>query len=844
MLAAVSGKALATDTTLSSPTATPQTIAASGDTFTITGTGAITVSGANAVTATNGAASFNNAGTVTVSGGSGAALEVGTSVSPADIVDVTNSGAMSTANFNTVYIHGKLTGTFLNTSTGTITSGADDTVRIHGAAVSFTNAGTITNTSTFLDDAVQFDSTVVTFANTGTIEATSGWGVVFTGGMSSATNSGRIIQHGTATTKAAVNPQGAGGAFTNEATGFISGANGLVYASSATVATVINAGTIEATVPGALAIGLTNNNDTLTLVTGSTTTGLVDGKGSGDSDTLIFDGATTGSFAINQLVNFEHISKQGAGAWSLSGDNAASMDALVNTGRLSINGDMHNTPITVLGAGILGGNGTVGAVDVHAGGHVAPGNSVGTLHTGAIVFADDSAYDVEIEGGAADRIVAAGTAFIGSNVTLNVTGTATSCGNLSLPILTSTALTGTFSLSTLLSNVSLSYDATTAYLDVSNGVGRVFTGFTNTPNQASTAAALDAMGCANQPYSAELAVLSDAEVPAAMDALSGAGQAGVAGALVEASQALPQAINRRIEQAFAALDTRGVVSAYEEGPMLLEQIEGVTVWGAGYGGLAAQAGNGNATGWRSGASGFVLGADGKVNEDVRLGVLGSIGITGIGAQALSGSSTDVSGGVYGGARLGVVTVKAGAAYTRHLIQTSRSIVFPGVNDTVTASYAAGTAQVYAELSRNFDINGMTLTPFARVNAVNHATDAFTETGGQGQLHTAASVVNALFVTLGVAGEDRFVLGDRLLVTARGSLGWRHAFGGGIDIANSFAGSGPFSLNGTAVASDAAMLEASGVFDINEGTSLALGYSGLLGSGLASGAVTATLAGRF
>ena len=128
---------------------------------------------------------------------------------------------------------------------------------------------------------------------------------------------------------------------------------------------------------------------------------------------------------------------------------------------------------------------------------------------------------------------------------------------------------------------------------------------------------------------------------------------------------------------------------------------------------------------------------------------------------------------------------------------------------------------------------MTLTPFARVNAVNHATDAFTETGGQGQLHTAASVINALFVTLGVAGEDRFVLGDRLLVTARGSLGWRHAFGGGTDIANSFAGSGPFSLNGTAVASDAAMLEASGVFDINEGTSLALGYSGLLGSGLAS-----------
>jgi uncharacterized protein with beta-barrel porin domain len=586
---------------------------------------------------------------------------------------------------------------------------------------------------------------------------------------------------------------------------------------------------------------MSGSADTLTLMTGSTTTGTVNGNGG--TDALKLDGATTGSFAINQLLNFESIQKLGSGSWSLTGDNAATMPITIDAGLLSVNGIMSSSNVTV-NAGTLGGNGTLGSVDVHAGAHVAPGNSVGTLHTGAIVFANNSVYDVEIAGSTADKIVAAGTAFIGSNVTLNVTGTPTSCGNLSVPILTSTGRTGTFTLSTLLSNVSLSYDATSAYLDITNGVGRVFTGFTNTPNQASTAAALDAMGCANQPYSAQLAALTDAQVPGAMDALSGEGHAGIAGALVEGSHSLPGVIDDRIEQAFAALETRGRVNNYFDGSMLIDQIDGLTIWGSGYGGLAGQAGNGNASGWRSGASGFVLGADGKVREDVRLGVLGGIGVTGISAPATQGTSTDLSAGLYGGAELGETTIKAGLMYTRHLIQTSRSIVFPGVNDTVTASYQAGTAQLYFEVGHDFAAYGMTFMPFARFNAVNHATDAFTETGGQGQLTTKASVVNALFVTLGVSAEDKFVLSDRLLVTARGSVGWQHAFADAINVVNSFTGGGPFTVAGAPIASDRVVIEASAVLDLSETTSLKLGYDGLVGGGLASGAVTATFAGRF
>lgn len=811
---------------------------AAGDTLTVNSGGSVTNTSGNDAVSGTGATSITNNGSITGAGTSGAAIEIN-----GDVGSISNTGTMSTEKYNVVYIHGNITGTFLNDVGGVITTSTDQTTRVTGTTDTFINRGTITNTGTG-DGGSTFGGMVTNFTNASgaTISAVAD-AARFSGGLGTGSNAGTLIGTGASGRGLVIGPEGgavftSSGTFTN--TGTIEGFNAVYYRDHALGGTFINSGIITA--HGGAAIFMTGSADTLTLMTGSTTAGTVDG--SGGSDALKLDGTTTGSFAINQLANFESIQKLGTGTWSLSGDNIAAMTATVDAGRLSVNGNIGNTNVTVT-AGTLAGIGTLGTVGVLAGAHVAPGNSVGTLHTGTITFANNSIYDVEIASNIADKIVVTGTATIGSNVTLNVTGNSTSCGNLSLPILTTAGgLTGTFTLSTLLTNVALAYDANNAYLNTTGGTGRIFTGFTTTPNQASTAAALDAMGCGNQPYSAQLAALTDAQVPAAMDALSGEGHAGIAGALVEGSRYLPGVINDRIEQAFAALDTRGVVSAYSAGPMLIEQIDGLTVWGTGYGGLAAQAGNGNASGWQSGASGFVLGADGKINEDTRLGALGSVGVTGISAQATQGTSTDLSAGLYGGGEFANVSVKAGAIYTRHLIQTTRSIVFPGVNDTVTASYQAGTAQLYFEVGHDFEAYGMTFTPFARFNAVNHATDAFTETGAQGQLTTKASMVNALLVTLGVSAEDKFVLSDALLVTARGSVGWRHTLGDAINVVNSFTNGGPFTVAGAPLAADTAVLEASAVLDLSETTSLKLGYDGLLGSGLASGAVTATFAGKF
>ena len=302
--------ALAANTTISTATNTPQTINAAPDTLSVTGTGSVTTTGngQSAISAPSGATSISNAGTVSADGSSAAAIQIGSANPSANIVDITNTGTLSSTTFNTVYVHGNLTGTFLNDVGGVVTTSTDQAIRIAGTTSSFINHGRITDTG---EAGVAFDGLVSTFQNDGTISSLSS-AVVFGGGVTSATNTGSITETGsTASTSAVIFRNGAS-SFNNSGT--ISGVNGLFFDSTTTHATVVNSGSVVATGAAALAIQLTAGDDSLTLMTGSTTTGIVDGKGNTAGDTLVLDGTTTGAFAISQLTNFEKLTKQGTGS--------------------------------------------------------------------------------------------------------------------------------------------------------------------------------------------------------------------------------------------------------------------------------------------------------------------------------------------------------------------------------------------------------------------------------------------------------------------------------------------------------------------------------------------------
>ena len=100
------------------------------------------------------------------------------------------------------------------------------------------------------------------------------------------------------------------------------------------------------------------------------------------------------------------------------------------------------------------------------------------------------------------------------------------------------------------------------------------------------------------------------------------------------------------------------------------------------------------------------------------------------------------------------------------------------------------------------------------------------------------------MTLGLGAEHQFVLGDTMLVTARGSVGWRHAFADQVRVANSFVGGGPFSVASAGIAPDVAVVSVGVSIDVSESLGLDLGYDGQLSGAGSSHAVKLTLTGKF
>ncbi|MER9657252.1 autotransporter domain-containing protein [Mesorhizobium sp. M0152] len=165
----------------------------------------------------------------------------------------------------------------------------------------------------------------------------------------------------------------------------------------------------------------------------------------------------------------------------------------------------------------------------------------------------------------------------------------------------------------------------------------------------------------------------------------------------------------------------------------------------------------------------------------------------------------------------------GAAYSWSRLSTHRSVAFDGFTDALSADYDAGTALAYKP-----DAGRFRFEPFANLAYV---TDGFTETGGAAALTSAGTSTAASFSTLGLRGSTDFELGG-VNATARGMLGWRHAFGDVTPTSTfAFAGGDAFIIAGVPIARDAALFEAGLDLQLAAYATLGLSYSGQLGSGV-------------
>lgn len=345
----------------------------------------------------------------------------------------------------------------------------------------------------------------------------------------------------------------------------------------------------------------------------------------------------------------------------------------------------------------------------------------------------------------------------------------------------------------------------------------------------------------------------------AFERLSGEVHASVKTALINDSQLLRNSANDRIRAAFDDVAATNVpVLAYgPEGKgktsAAVGAIDAASVepaafvgWGQVFGAWSNTDGNGNSGELDQSTGGFVTGFDAAVTENTLVGLMAGYSRSNfdVDSRSSSGDSDNYHLGVYGGGRWGDVALRSGLAYTWHSINTERTVAFPGFRDQLKADYDAGTFQAFGEVGYRIDLPSVALEPFANLAYVSLHTDSFTERGAAAALSSRSNTTDTTFTTLGLRASAPLSLGTTD-AKVRGMLGWQHAFGDTSPLSTVAFGTGSaFSVAGTPIAEDAAIIEAGIDFALTGNASLGITYTGQFGSGTTQNAIDAKLDVRF
>lgn len=579
------------------------------------------------------------------------------------------------------------------------------------------------------------------------------------------------------------------------------------------------------------------------------------------SNAVSWKGVFSGSGTIEQA---------GSNSLTLTGDSSGfTGSTTVSSGSLivgvkgvgKLGGD-----VQVKSGASLGGSGTLGGnVTILSGGKHVIGDASGTPITPSQTvggnYANHGVLEIEGSPAASDKLSVLGTVDItGATLKLSLSPTTAADWNpLNGPFTiidkqSAGTVTGTFASiqnNLLFLDEAVDYaggDGNDVTLSLSRNdlsVGDV----ADTANQRSVGEAVDQLGTGN-PLGLAILLLSDEDqARLALDAISGEAQASLKGMFVQDAHYVMDAATNRVRSAIDGVATASIpVMAYGEGgPELVAATSNrFVVWGQAFGSWATIKGDGNAAGFDRSTGGFIAGGDGAIGDAWRLGVLTGYSHSSFHAddRASSGSSDNYHLGVYGGGQWGAFGLRGGAAYSWHRIETGRTVGLPGFADALTANYDAGTAQVYGEAGYRIDTQQAAFEPFANLAYVNLHTDGFTENGGAAALTASASSTDTTFSTLGVRASTDFSLSG-VPVTARGTLGWRHAFGDVTPTSTlAFSGTDAFSIAGTPIARDAAVIEAGLDFAVTGKATLGLTYSGQFGSGSSDNGFKARLGVEF
>jgi len=416
------------------------------------------------------------------------------------------------------------------------------------------------------------------------------------------------------------------------------------------------------------------------------------------------------------------------------------------------------------------------------------------------------------------------------------------------------------------------YDANNVYLVLDpNAISPSLVG--GTRNQRAVAGAIDTSLLAGNQSAPFLALfgLTAAQLPVALDALSGEVHPSTAGVLVDESRYMRGAVLGRLRQAsfggdpaMASLSLGGPQLAFQDdalsalayakspivtkAPMLAPTPSpDIVYWAQGFGAWGKFDSDGNAAALKRDLAGFFTGFDARFAGTWRAGV--AAGYTASRNNTDGRGTSNVETGhiaAYGGTGLGALNLRAGGAYAFHAIDTDRNIMFPGFFDRATAHYQGGTGQIFGEAGYGVALGKVAVEPFAGGAWVHLSTDAFSERGGLAALNGAANSFEVGYSSLGIRAASMIPLDGGMVLVPRASAAWQHAFNSVTPEATlAFQSTGvSFIVAGVPIARDSLLAEAGLDLAINRHATLGVSYVGQAASNVTDHAAKGKFSWKF
>ena len=750
----------------------------------------------------------------------------------------TITGAVTVASGATLANNGIVSITAASSNSGSLSNSGTLT---NGSTL--TNAGTIFNSGTFINTGAVLGTTIGvigggTITNSGTIVGTTGTGVQLTSAGTLTNDAGGLIQGGQYGVQVGAGGTivnagtilddaiagaslGSGASLSNAATGTISGVTGIVF--TGTGASVTNSGVIVGT--GGVAVQFDAGVNTLTLASGSSLAGKIDGGGGAGQIEL-----TGGGALLDPITNFgagSALTIASGAVWSTGGDswtianttNAGTLILESTSSPLKITGNFSQTRSGIL-AVTLNADGTGAQLQVT--GTAALAGTVDIAQTFSTIVQPKTYTIVTASGGITGRF---GTVTIGS------------------PLLTPT----------------LSYDADDAFVTLFQR--SIAASIAGSRNQHAVAVALDAASAANPAaFAATVLSLDQLSAPAvrsSLDHLSGESHASLATtALIAGTQFVNQFHEQGVLARLGASGTPSGQSAMAAGGrQQLASLGGGSddpvaeidrpwgVWSSGYGQSGQIAGDGDTHRLTETVAGGAVGADYKLTPALRVGL-------GLGYGGTTFSLDDGNGrgqvdhtqvALYADYTMGPAYLDGmvGAAYGDGT--TRRNVSLPGAPAQAAGHVTDTQLLGSVEAGYGLAMGSATVTPFAGLSFGTIDQDGFTETGaGVLDLQVHKQSQSSVKSTLGARLTADLPL-ETTLVTTDLQLGWAHEFaptGRGTVAAFSGAPAAAFQVAGAKVPGDSALVGFGLATALFADTSVYLHYDGDLAGPSSSHAITA------